>query len=332
MHKLAPATGSQRCDGHTRSTSRRNDGGRGVEAATLRAALAWRLSPTDETRKALQRIDEDTNDVARVWQRHTGTVRMLAFNRDGSELLSASTDGLVLRWWLNTGQATGTPLLAERMEPQRLVVSRDGTDVLLSGRRDGNAPPVVALFRLADGTRRPLGLVLSRDVAEPACAAVSVSAPRVAVGGRGAVEVREVDTATSRSYPVPAGGNVAAERYTLRVPSGMPLAGIVATRVSFIRVQMQRELRRVRGRAVQMHCSVARHADGRVEEHSKKQLTQHEMMHKGAAQPGGQSMRMLRLTHSPPFARFSSAMRPPCASAISRASARPRPVPARLVE
>lgn len=217
------------------------------------------------------------------------------------------------------------------MEPPRLVVSRDGTPVLLSGRRDGNAPPVVALFRLADGTRRPLGLVLSRDVAEPACVAVSVSARRRG-GGRGAVEVSEVDTATSRSYPVPAGGNGAAERYTLRVPSGMPLAGIVATRVSFSRVQMQRELRRVRGRAVQMHCSVARHADGRVEEHSKKQLTQHEMMRKAAAQPGGQSMRMLRLTHSPPFARFSSAMRPPCASAISRASARPRPVPARLVE
>ena len=35
---------------------------------------------------------------------------------------------------------------------------------------------------------------------------------------------------------------------------------------------------------------------------------------------------------SPPPSRRASAMRPPCASAISRAKARPRPVPWRLVE
>ncbi len=37
-------------------------------------------------------------------------------------------------------------------------------------------------------------------------------------------------------------------------------------------------------------------------------------------------------THSPPPSRLSRAMRPPWASAISRARARPRPVPLRLVE
>ncbi len=37
-------------------------------------------------------------------------------------------------------------------------------------------------------------------------------------------------------------------------------------------------------------------------------------------------------THNPPPSRLDKAMRPPCASAISRASARPRPVPWRLVE
>jgi hypothetical protein len=39
-----------------------------------------------------------------------------------------------------------------------------------------------------------------------------------------------------------------------------------------------------------------------------------------------------RLTDRPPFSRLASWMRPPCASAISRASARPMPVPLRLVE
>ena len=37
-------------------------------------------------------------------------------------------------------------------------------------------------------------------------------------------------------------------------------------------------------------------------------------------------------THSPPSLRFCSDNRPPCASTISRQSARPRPVPLRLVE
>lgn len=39
-----------------------------------------------------------------------------------------------------------------------------------------------------------------------------------------------------------------------------------------------------------------------------------------------------RLTRRPPPSRLASSTRPPCASVISRASARPRPVPERLVE
>ena len=39
-----------------------------------------------------------------------------------------------------------------------------------------------------------------------------------------------------------------------------------------------------------------------------------------------------KLTRKPPPSRLASSTRPPCASAISRASARPRPVPERLVE
>lgn len=184
------------------------DGGRGVERATLKAALAWRLAPTDEARKALQRIDRETTDVARVLQQHTGDVRHIAFNRDGSELLSASTDGLVLRWRLDTGRATGAPMVAEPMEPRRLVVSVDGSHVLVAGSRDATGQAVIALFRAADGTRRPLGLALTKDVAEPACAAVSPSGQRVAVGGRGMVEVGEVASATTRVHAAPGGAHV----------------------------------------------------------------------------------------------------------------------------
>jgi hypothetical protein len=38
------------------------------------------------------------------------------------------------------------------------------------------------------------------------------------------------------------------------------------------------------------------------------------------------------VTDNPPSARLESCTRPPCASAISRASARPRPEPLRYVE
>gem|GEM_PF-6420503 len=38
------------------------------------------------------------------------------------------------------------------------------------------------------------------------------------------------------------------------------------------------------------------------------------------------------VTRKPPSSRLARAIRPPCASLISRASARPKPVPERLVE
>ena len=40
----------------------------------------------------------------------------------------------------------------------------------------------------------------------------------------------------------------------------------------------------------------------------------------------------VRHTRNPRPSRFSNAIRPPCASTISRTSAKPRPVPLRLVE
>ncbi len=190
------------------------DGGRGVEGATLKAALAWRLGPTVEARQALQRIDRETTDVARVLQQHTGTVRHIAFNRDGSELLSASTDGLILRWRLDTGRVTGAPMVAEPMEPKRLTVSADGSHVLVAGSRDAARPAVVALFRIADGARLPLGLALAHDLAEPVCLAVSPRAQRVAVGGRGMVEIGDVASGRTRVHGVPGGAHVHAAAFS----------------------------------------------------------------------------------------------------------------------
>jgi len=58
-----------------------------------------------------------------------------------------------------------------------------------------------------------------------------------------------------------------------------------------------------------------------------RHIASHAMGRSGGHQAGNTSD-----THSPPPSRLRRAMRPPCASAISRASARPSPVPWRLVE
>jgi hypothetical protein len=49
-------------------------------------------------------------------------------------------------------------------------------------------------------------------------------------------------------------------------------------------------------------------------------------------QSAGRIQGRSRVTDKPPLSRLASWIRPPCASAISRASARPMPVPLRLVE
>lgn len=134
------------------------DGGKGLETATLKAVIAWRLSPTEDAVRALRRIEQAAPDVTRVLRQHTSAAMALAFSRDGQRLATAGSDGVVLQWSLADGQATGAPLVSERQQIEQLRFSRDGTHLLVAGTRaDDRNVPTLAVFRVADGARLPTG-------------------------------------------------------------------------------------------------------------------------------------------------------------------------------
>jgi len=170
----------------------RSDSSRGVaiEAATLKAAIAWRLAPTDEARAALRRIADETPGVVRVLRQHTSQIDKLLFSRDGQVLFSADIDGSVLAWRVADGQPVGPALSAGKFWPQQLLRSRDGGHVLITGNDRSTDLPRVGLFAVPQGTAVDLGegwralhdaLRKGREL-ELACAAVSPTGRRVALG------------------------------------------------------------------------------------------------------------------------------------------------------
>lgn len=179
--------------------------GSGVEAATIKATLAWRLAPTDDARRALVRIDQTTTDVARVLSQHTGWLRRLAFSADGKRLATVAEDGVVLQWSIADGRPAGPPLTAERQQPRHFGFSSDGSHLLLFGDRAGTPETAVLdVFRLADGAR----FSLTRQLAEAwpsgselraghACATISPSGTRVIVGGSSSLVV--IETASGQA-------------------------------------------------------------------------------------------------------------------------------------
>ena len=139
-------------------------GAPGVEPAVLKAALAWRISPTQEAREALSQIDATTAAVARVLGRHTGGgVVKISLSPDGRVLATAGREGAVLRWDTTSGRQLSSAMGTAGW-PDHLQHSRDGTHLLLkSHQRVGDKGsdeevelPRLALFRLADNVSVPL--------------------------------------------------------------------------------------------------------------------------------------------------------------------------------
>ena len=183
--------------------------GSGVEVATIKAALAWRLAPTDDARRALVRIDETTPDVSRVLAQHTTWPQRLAFSADGKRLATVANDGVVLQWSVADGRLAAAPLAAERLQPRQFGYSRDGSHLMLFGNTERSPEAAILdVFRLADGVR----FSLTRQLAAgwPAgsdrhatCAAISPSGARVIVGNSSTLLVIETASGQTALHRLP---------------------------------------------------------------------------------------------------------------------------------
>jgi len=194
-------------------------GAPGLEPAIYKAALAWRLAPTEEARAALNRIDADSAGIARVLGTHTRGAYKIALSPDGRVLATVGHEGAVLRWSLATGLTVGTAFVT-RGQPRALRFSADGSHLMVLGsvREKEAVQPALALFELADGSLRQLndaGLNALRKAlpegrfARP-CAATSASGTRVAVAEASVVVVQRVVDGTLSTTRLPESWRVGA--------------------------------------------------------------------------------------------------------------------------
>lgn len=200
-----------------------NAGGPGIEAAVLKAALAWRLAPTEEARSVLGRINGRTAAVARVLGRHTAGVHKVSLSPDGRVLATAGREGAVLRWDLATGRTVGGGLAGQGW-PDRLVHSSDGTHLLLHSheRVEDREHARLALFRLIDGITLPLpdgwrgwleGETGDRGTGS-ACSALSADGGLVAVGLDDRIAVIDVAEGRVARHRLPPRAHLAAIGFT----------------------------------------------------------------------------------------------------------------------
>lgn len=192
-------------------------GGMAVEAATLKAALAWRLAPTQEARQALRLIADETPGVVRVLRQHTSQIVKLLFSADAQTLYSADTDGHVLGWRLADGSASGLPMSVGKTWPQQLLRSRDGGHVLITGNPDSETGmPFVGLFAVPQGVSIDLGtgwrqaFVALRKGIWLDCAAVSPSGQRVALAFYDALVVVDTSDGRSSTHKLPGQARISA--------------------------------------------------------------------------------------------------------------------------
>ncbi len=109
----------------------------GVDKAILLAVLAWRLSPTEEARAALEKLGSASMDVATITGQHTvEQIDSMAFSPAGGEpslLATGSVDGVTMLWHVPDGTSAGSPIGSDQTRIFELQFSADGSHLLSRG-------------------------------------------------------------------------------------------------------------------------------------------------------------------------------------------------------
>jgi len=134
----------------------------GVDKAILLAVLAWRLSPTDEARRALEKLGSASMDIAKITGQHTSEqIDSLAFSpaADKAPLLATgSVDGVTILWHVPGGTVAGLPIGSDQKRIYELTFSADGSHLLTRGpgaptEEEANHETIV-LHDLSSGVRK----------------------------------------------------------------------------------------------------------------------------------------------------------------------------------
>ena len=133
----------------------------GIDKAILLAVLAWRLSPTDEARSALETLGSASFDVAKILGQHTSNgIESLAFSQAGAALLLATGggDGLIMLWRIPAGTAAGPPIASGQKYVEELQFSDSGSYLLSRGASpepsEGTKQDSIVLHDLKSGTMK----------------------------------------------------------------------------------------------------------------------------------------------------------------------------------
>jgi WD40 repeat protein len=108
-----------------------------MERAILLAVFAWRLSPTAEAQRALEKLASSSSDVAKILRQHTGVdIESMAFSPAPGEapvLATGSSDGSIILWQIPRGTAAGPPLTSDQKGVYELQFSGNGSSLLSRG-------------------------------------------------------------------------------------------------------------------------------------------------------------------------------------------------------
>jgi WD40 repeat protein len=112
------------------------DGKKSIDKAIVLGVVAWRISPTDEARSALEKLGTASGGVAAILGQHTGSIESQAFgptNDQTALLATGGDDGLIMLWHIPDGTSAGPPIVSDQSMVEAIQFSDNGEFILSSG-------------------------------------------------------------------------------------------------------------------------------------------------------------------------------------------------------
>jgi len=168
------------------------------QISSLLAVEAFRLGDTVQSRGALLDAAITHSEIRAYLKGHTGLVQSVAFSPDGKTLASASEDGTLRLWDVETLEPIGQPLLEHTKNVFSVAFSPDGK-MLASGSGD------TTIILWDAETRQPIGQPLSGHTKDIFSVAFSPDGKTLASGSDGSIILWDLETRPPIGQPLQTG-------------------------------------------------------------------------------------------------------------------------------